>query len=274
MLPQMYYPDTQRYSPVRLVSWRWERAQQLLAAGHRWTGRRDDAWTRQALNYLRAQQNAFWQPDGWLTRQFPVIDAAQLLHLDDQRRLETQARLLASQSASEIAERTALPAAVVDAYEALFFQVADRLGAQDWVIWHAIGHRDESQAILLRRLAYFGGPLVLDTVLPYLVGDRDPFAGTPDLTTLEGRIVQSLRFLLLVESLPRGAARPLQAARMHTEMLAQRAKLPLAAPIGTILARTVASALDDLTVMEPLSTTLHTDRGVPPAPAVVSRQLG
>lgn len=270
----MHYPDSRRYSPVRSLSWRWERAQQLFAAGHRWTSRRDDDWTRQALDYLRAQQNAFWRPDGWLAGQFPVLDAAHLLHLDDRRRLEIQARLLAGQSAPEMAERTTTPAAVVDAYEALFFQVADRLGAVDWIMGHAIGTKDESRSILLRKLGYFGGLPVLDAVLPYLVGDRDLFAGTLDLTTLEGRIVQSLRFLLLAEVLPRGADRHLLAARIHTEMLAQRAKPSVAVPSCTILASKLASALDELTVVEPLSTTPQSDLGAPAAPARASRQLG
>lgn len=243
----MYFPDFQRRSFFSSPLWRWERAQNLIADRRHWSSRRDDKWTHLAMAYLRAAQRcAPRRAVGWLAREFPDVHAAHQLHdQGGRRRLEIEARLLAGQPFDDVAERSAVPTAIVQTYEALFFQVLDRLGARDWILLHAIGQgrADEMNASLLRKFAYFGGPLLLGAVLPYLVGDRDPMAGTLDLMTFEGRMVQSLRLVLLVESLPRGTSSWASLAKIHLQLLNRRANSPPGAPIGSILQRNAAAAL-------------------------------
>jgi GAF domain-containing protein len=71
--------------------------------------------------------------------------------------LEVQARLLARHSPEEIARITPLPAEAVATYEALFFNVVDRLDARDWITavaidwWRfdpATGERIEAQGTI------------------------------------------------------------------------------------------------------------------------------
>jgi hypothetical protein len=56
-------------------------------------------------------------------------------------RHELEARLLCCQPRAEIAKRLAVSEAVIDAYEAVFFNVADRLDSVSWVLHRVIGPR-------------------------------------------------------------------------------------------------------------------------------------
>lgn len=173
----MYYPDTQRFSPVRSLSWRWERATDLLDNGRYWSRCRDDDWTLRAMAYIRTMRRV---PPGRpenLARVDPEVYAAhQLYDQRGPRRLEIEARLLAGQTVPEVAARVALPEPTVAAFEALFFHVRDRLEAADWITVHALGrgNRDSIAAIVLRSCAYYGGLVLLDAVLPYLIGTATP----------------------------------------------------------------------------------------------------
>lgn len=94
-----------------------------------------------------------------------------------------ECRLLAEQSDEEIAHEVGTNARVVEYYEALFFNIRDRMKAHDWILTEilvpAFDHSmqagpnnafvQDGPAIALpyfdatlRSLAYFGGPLVLD----------------------------------------------------------------------------------------------------------------
>jgi hypothetical protein len=126
--------------------------------------------------------------------------------------LLVEARLLMGQDSAEIARLTAVPAPVVDAYEAVFFNCRDRLHAVDWVVCCALGTPPSAASIgpvkgaALKRFAFFGGPLVLDAVRPYLLGDKDLFDPPLDLSTIEGRRMQIIRLAVAVHLLPNDAA--------------------------------------------------------------------
>ena len=143
---------------------------------------------------------------------FPYIWAAHRLHEDDsQTKLLVEARILARQTSGEIAQLTGVPADVVDAYEALFFHCRPFLSARDWVMVQAIGkwvygQAEPKAAVILRSFAYHGGPLVLDAVLPYLVGGKDLFDPPLDLSTSAGRREQVIRLAVAVHLLPNDAA--------------------------------------------------------------------
>ena len=73
---------------------------------------------------------------------------------------------------------------VVAWYERLFFNVVDRLDATDWIMLKAIGTKslieptESDLDVVLKLLGYFGGPLVLDAAIKYLLVDQDEATGT------------------------------------------------------------------------------------------------
>jgi hypothetical protein len=126
--------------------------------------------------------------------------------------LLVEALLLMGQDSVAIAQLTRVPPAVVDAYEAMFFQCRDRLHARDWVVCCALGMPPSAASIspdkgaALKRFAFFGGPLVLDAVQPYLLDGKDLFDPPLDLSTIEGRREQLIRLAVAVHLLPNDAA--------------------------------------------------------------------
>jgi hypothetical protein len=164
--------DVFRLSPLRPLTWRWRYAERIVERGKR--PRRDsfDTPTALAVDYLRAEANHNRQAHPRYAQLRAAIELHQaggdISHL-------IQARILTGEPATAIAAVTGISAPVIDLYEQLFFHVSDRLNATDWVTHQAIRQGEwnpssPSRAVVLRQLAYFGGPLVLDTVTPLLVG--------------------------------------------------------------------------------------------------------
>jgi hypothetical protein len=107
-----------------------------------------------------------------LRRVYPDLHAAHRLYEHGaELRFEVEARLLARQSADEIAASTRLLPPTIDAYEAIFFNVRDRLNAGDWVVGTLIGQGLTSGigpwpvSEVWKVLASAGGSPVLDVVL-------------------------------------------------------------------------------------------------------------
>lgn len=170
--------DVLRVSPLRPLDWRWRYAERVVAGGRR--PRRDtlDGPTALAVDFLRGGASRSRQAP----HRFAHLRAALELHrAGGDSALAVQARILAGCPATEIAVTAGVPTPVIDLFEQLFFHVADRLDAPDWVTFRAIRQGDwnparPARAVVLRQLAYFGGPQVLDAVTPLLVGTD---AGTP-----------------------------------------------------------------------------------------------
>jgi hypothetical protein len=82
-----------------------------------------------------------------------------------------EARLLTREPLETIAAKSGLATEVVEAYEALFFQVRDHLQARDYILLQVIGPRaargprSYELDVLWKLLAYHGGPLLLDVML-------------------------------------------------------------------------------------------------------------
>jgi hypothetical protein len=206
------YPQFQQHHPLRALDWRWRRALWLVACERYFSRRRDDEETGRAARYLRALARRS-RPASEAARRYPEIHAARRLHEGGSAvPLMIQAWLLARQPIDEVARRTGVPVAVVNAYQGLFFDVVDCLDARDWVLGHAIwmgawgGKAFPDHGALLKCFAYFGGPLVLEAVLPYLVGGKDLFDPPLDLSTEEGRREQVVRLAVATQMLPQGAA--------------------------------------------------------------------
>jgi hypothetical protein len=146
------------------------------------------------------------------TRDLDLAAAHQLYVSDGPAALLLEVRLLMGQDSADIARLMGMPASVVDLYETVFFQCRDRLHARDWVVCCALGMPpsgasiDPEKAAVLKRFAFFGGPLVLDAVQPYLLDGKDLFEPPLDLSTLDGRREQGIRLAVAVHLLPNDAA--------------------------------------------------------------------
>lgn len=175
-------------SPFRPPDWRWQKARLLREQNRRASRRRDDPW----VTIARAFQGEVARcPNDWaladLADKYPaLIDARQLAEQDGVQsfRWELEARLLANDSPDRIAERMLIPAETARAYEALFFNVQDRLRHRSWVV-HAVfgrsihaGLNERQYDLLWKMYGFFGGTNLIDFMVDTF-GDVGKAAG-PD----------------------------------------------------------------------------------------------
>jgi hypothetical protein len=137
-------------------------------------------------------------------------------------------------------------------YEALFFNVTDRLDARDWITLQAVRWWEfnpaagRDPATVLRAYAYHGGPLLLDAALPYLLGDRMDVPPGLDPTSPEGRLDRSLRLAVLLGTAPWGAKPDAKLLKLHAELLVDCKKASSARPTESVVARNALEVLDNL----------------------------
>jgi len=103
-----------------------------------------------------------------------------------QQRLEVQARLLAGQESTAIAELTGVPADTIDWYHAICYHCRDRLEARGWVVHSLLGSSppvgigNSHPTEILPWYGFFLGPAVIDLLLDvfrYWEADRQPSRG-------------------------------------------------------------------------------------------------
>lgn len=207
--------EVQRYNPVRSVDWRWQRAMQLTEASKRRDSVQDDHETLTAVEYIKASNRCRTNEDqAHLTVQMPATALARAINIGKSaQRIEIQSRFLAGQAPAEIADLLGLSLAAVDMYEALFYNVRDRLEAECYIFGAAIGwralrpsHDGMDAETILKMVGYFGGPHVLDVALPMLLNKG------PMLERFDGTLAED-------------AAN----ARQRAEMLFSAMRRPLAA---------------------------------------------
>jgi hypothetical protein len=203
----------QRHHPLRSPAWRWERAQWLLDRHFYFSRLRDDQPTGRALHFLRELSRPHRRALNRAAKCDPDLTAAhQLYERSGPTGLLVEARLLMGQDSAEIERQTAVPNSVVDVYEAVFFNCRDRLHARDWVVCCALDTPPSAawvgpdKAAVLKRFAFFGGPLIFEAVRPYLLDGKDLFEPPLDLATPEGRCEQIIRLAVAVHLLPNDAA--------------------------------------------------------------------
>jgi len=156
-------------SPFRVLDWRWQQAQQIVAANRRRPRFSVDPQTVWTMDYQRALGQC---PDErarvHAASKWPSLAAArELAEVNSPLRWEVEARLLAEQSDAEIAQACALACETVHSYEAIFFHVRDRLTASDWIAGQ-IGLGPIFAHDLRRIWQHFGyrsGVLVLETII-------------------------------------------------------------------------------------------------------------
>jgi hypothetical protein len=215
--------------PRRPTDWRWQRAGLLLELGMRWSRRRDDAQVRRAKEYRAALRRCRCVADrGRLERKMPDVAAAVAIHEGEQTtRWAVEARLLAGEQIEAIARKTALTPRVVATFEALFFNVSDRLENRGYLIHIAVGlyttPREIDPGLVWRLFGLLGGPVVLDALID---GDY----GSPDRPEDE-RFLDELRLKLAValKLLPIDATTAPRLIRLYlrlrqAELAAERAR--------------------------------------------------
>ena len=228
------------------------RAKWLLSHGKRCCRRRDDPDTIRAVSYLRARARCPHQLTSKVTGTFADILAAhQLYEAGSAVRWEVEARLLARQTPEEIAARTSLTPGAIRTFEALFFNVSDRIEARDWVTVEAVGWwRDavngRDHATLLRGYAYHGGVYALEGVLPYLTGQKDLNGELPDPTTPEGQVELTIRMDIALAMLPYNQSVDEKFLRLYPDLIAASRKAPRARPVEELWAERATEALKAL----------------------------
>ena len=190
----------QQYNPIRSPLWRWQRALELTAAGKR-PGKFDDEWVRRALPLARQLRS---DPDAAARdTDDPVAAAYALFGSESPRRDEIEARLLAAQGPQAIAEYVGVAAAVIEAFEAVFYNVVDRLRAHDWVLacvlrvpdWPATGPR---RGDCWRWVAHSAGLRALDILVGVDLGRREPAIPRREVFARQVRLLVLVQWATLV----------------------------------------------------------------------------
>lgn len=123
----------------RPVDARWLRALYVGATGDKLVAK-DDRWIRQFVSYAKRKKLADLGPDvAGLTRKmveaFPFVHAAETIRSEARLvRWLIEALVLGNEPRHVIAQATALPAATIEAYENLFYDVRDRLQSEVFIM--------------------------------------------------------------------------------------------------------------------------------------------
>ena len=159
-------------NPYRPVDWRWKQATIIMRDRLPLRRKRNDAWVRTAVRLQGLlDRTRRCRPSGMVDA---LREAYQLRSPAHSRlRLELEARLLAGQAYAEIATCCAIDAAVVEAYERVFYNVTELLGAPDAVHYlldftPSTGTGVAGPERAVRILAYHGGPYVVDALMHYV----------------------------------------------------------------------------------------------------------
>ena len=198
--------DFERMNMQRMPDWRYRRVLQLIAnqphpantsrpamAGQpgrpgRTVGR-DDEYVRDLRKFMLRYQAAELAGDTWLMNQLAYSNAplffawqnhVQRDGLSENDVITVEARLLTGLSDEAIAREYGTSPEVIEYYEALFFNVRDRLKQHDWILTrvllpaldHSLGLpaarrtlSDPFGDVMLKFFAYYGGPFLLQTAL-------------------------------------------------------------------------------------------------------------
>lgn len=201
--------DFQRFNPRRPLNWRFDRAQTLIREEKR-ASKGDDPITVRARRFLYLWNNMEPEQRIELFAFDPGLYYAHDIYNADDLQLKTtiETRLLAGQDDATIADGlNTLPEAIA-AYEALFYNVRDRLKSRDWVQRTALypamqrGVDDMGFEFCAKLFAYFGGPAVADELL-HMCDPNDRPSDTKDVSrywerqltrTLKRRSLQAAQF--------------------------------------------------------------------------------
>jgi hypothetical protein len=124
---------------------------------------------------------------------------------------QLEARLLTPKDFGEVAAKCETTPEVVEAYEAVFFSIRDRLHIEGYVLHQAIGRkqyaglREADVGVLLKRHAFGGGPGALDALIdnyehPPRLPERPEQLGPAESQLLRDKLL--LRAWIALDTLP------------------------------------------------------------------------
>lgn len=161
-------------NPMRPVDWRWQRAKFLSDNGCKATVH-DDNLTSRALKFARRAIVCLNDSDyNRLLDDYPELFEAWHLYKEASCRLfrfEIEARVMADEPIAAIARKTGIAPAIITAYEDCFFEVRPRLDAQSYIQQGVLqpaamaGIKNREYDLLWKLYGYWGGPVVLDTLI-------------------------------------------------------------------------------------------------------------
>jgi hypothetical protein len=194
-------------NPFRPADWRWKRAANYLLGQSprpsiRLDGVAGNHWIRKAVTYKRRYEQAWDGGNVELARlsySEPDLFWAHYAYNGQLQRELLDAHVLTGSDDDEIAARFGLPHSVVAAYEAVFFNVRDRLDQPGYIVHHVINgglSRPASEittAGLWKLYGYFFGIHMLQAITSSCVNPiRVPdAAGVP--TAIEADAINNLR---------------------------------------------------------------------------------
>ncbi len=175
-------------NPFRVVSWRWDRAGNIVEGGPPISRRKDDAWISRAWRFRSEWEACKNSQDYYiLAARDPAIYWAYEVYrnrLDDRKKIlasSIEARLIATQPMEGIAARTPLQLESVVAYEKLFFNVEGRHDQLDYVAAMVMGPtaynagiRPRNYDLLWKMYGWGYGHLFLDAFLTHRTGTARP----------------------------------------------------------------------------------------------------
>jgi hypothetical protein len=169
-----------RDSPFRRVDWRWRLAQQSLIRRMPRREELQDPWVRRIRKYLCYLQKA---PRSRFSKRAScdhlLAEAAAIRFAADPLiGGELEAWILTGEPPAAVAELSGFEVAVIEAYEACFFDVRSKLEAQSFVVHRVIGpgmylgFRLDDLVPIWKMIAYFRGRFMLAVTLQAFPGSR------------------------------------------------------------------------------------------------------
>src|ERR1700733_5058202 len=177
--------ESMAQNPLRVPDWRWLRAQDIAHGGPPVTVRQDGATSatliRRAARFYKALQGCDSDERQMkLAWERPDMFWAHYMYdqLHNPMRWSIEARILAGETDREIATRIGCSEEIIQAYEALFFNVRDKLNRTDYILNVVLkdavlrGLHEREKDLLWKLVAYTGGSHLLDAVINPLVNPR------------------------------------------------------------------------------------------------------
>jgi hypothetical protein len=166
-------PPSHPFDPCPRTDWRYDLARWLHRLGRR-PKRQDDAWVKKAFRYLGHPQDRVLPADLQ-----PLDDALKIRQVNGPIRWRLEAYLLTSEPIEENAKTCGLDFPILEAYEAIFFDVKKHLHVSDYVPLRCLPRRGilgvdpDNIPGLLNLVAYHGGPDALKTALRVLLPSHE-----------------------------------------------------------------------------------------------------
>jgi len=181
-------------SPFRPPDWRFLRVRELTNSTDPLPCRRDDdRWVRRYKAYRVRLASALFESDSSAIKK--VIREFSDCHIATQLRNAgassaspkiIEARILAQEPFSEIASKHGTTSRAIECYEAIFFNVTDRIGARDWITTQVLVPALTRQTIknnveiikagepildgTMKLFGYFCGPIAVDILATGIAG--------------------------------------------------------------------------------------------------------